>query len=153
MYAFAFCYALTLHYTIMCLLHNKLNSACVVYAQRAKRVSLDGEITHTHDTCERTLTCISLFLTQRTITAHVLHTHYSAPKGFDWEERSPTVSGGNVAQRAAVFVSKYWYVCLVLFVLLSLCCFVFRMGLIWGKDRLLMLAAATLHSALLFFSK
>lgn len=31
---------------------------------------------------------------------HVLHTHYSAPKGYDWEEGGIPVSEQNVAERA-----------------------------------------------------
>jgi lysosomal alpha-mannosidase len=32
--------------------------------------------------------------------AHVLHTHYSAPQGFDWEDGMPQVTPGNVGDRA-----------------------------------------------------
>lgn len=35
---------------------------------------------------------------------HVLHTHYSAPKGFDWEEGAPQV-GSNVEGRAQALIS------------------------------------------------
>eukprot|EP00954_Amorphochlora_amoebiformis_P000727 56689-Amorphochlora_amoeboformis.AAC.1 len=31
---------------------------------------------------------------------HVLHTHYSAPKHFDWEEGAPQVNAGNVQSRS-----------------------------------------------------
>lgn len=39
---------------------------------------------------------------------HVLHTHYSAPKGFDFEESwsAVPVHGGNVKERARVFVEE-----------------------------------------------
>mmetsp|Transcript_3054 Transcript_3054/g.4548 ORF Transcript_3054/g.4548 Transcript_3054/m.4548 type:complete len:1202 (+) Transcript_3054:113-3718(+) len=37
---------------------------------------------------------------------HVLHTHYSAPKGFDWEEGAPQVNGRNVEARAQVLVGQ-----------------------------------------------
>ena len=42
------------------------------------------------------------------IFTHVLHTHYSAPKGFDWEERgiSPKLTAKNVVQRAAVYIKE-----------------------------------------------
>jgi len=36
----------------------------------------------------------------------VLHTHYSAPRGFDWEEGAVEVHAGNVGQRAAEFVRE-----------------------------------------------
>jgi hypothetical protein len=35
-----------------------------------------------------------------TMFTHVLHTHYSAPKGFDWEEGAMPVSSSNVGMRA-----------------------------------------------------
>ena len=31
---------------------------------------------------------------------HVLHTHYSAPKGFDWEDGAPAVGDYNVDERS-----------------------------------------------------
>jgi hypothetical protein len=42
------------------------------------------------------------------IVTHVLHTHYSAPKGFDFEEgwSSVRVTAGNVAQRARVLADE-----------------------------------------------
>lgn len=39
------------------------------------------------------------------IFAHVLHTHYSAPEGFDWEGGSPGISEATVADRAALLAS------------------------------------------------
>lgn len=36
---------------------------------------------------------------------HVLHTHYSAPQGFDWEEYAPSVDDNSVASRAAQLIS------------------------------------------------
>jgi len=41
------------------------------------------------------------------IFTHVLHTHYSAPKGFDWEESgSKVVTSQNVAQQASRLVKE-----------------------------------------------
>lgn len=39
---------------------------------------------------------------------HVLHTHYSAPKGFDWEERdTPKLSSASIVEkRAAAYVAE-----------------------------------------------
>ena len=36
---------------------------------------------------------------------HVLHTHYSAPQGFDWEEYAQAVDDNSVASRAQQLVS------------------------------------------------
>ena len=38
------------------------------------------------------------------LLTHVLHTHYSAPQGFDWEEFAPVVDEGSVASRARQLV-------------------------------------------------
>ena len=41
------------------------------------------------------------------IFTHVLHSHYSAPRGYDWEEPGvPRVSSWNAGSRAASLVSK-----------------------------------------------
>jgi len=40
------------------------------------------------------------------IFTHVLHTHYSAPKGFDWEEGAPQVNSMNVENRANQLTSE-----------------------------------------------
>ncbi|KNC56371.1 alpha-mannosidase 2 [Thecamonas trahens ATCC 50062] len=40
------------------------------------------------------------------LLTHVLHTHYSAPKGFDFEEHSMPISPSNVASRATVLVRE-----------------------------------------------
>ena len=37
---------------------------------------------------------------QTDMLTHVLHTHYSAPKGFDWEDGAPGVSDYNVDERS-----------------------------------------------------
>lgn len=37
------------------------------------------------------------------ILTHVLHTHYSAPQGFDWEERGITITTSNVEARCNQF--------------------------------------------------
>jgi hypothetical protein len=37
---------------------------------------------------------------------HVLHTHYSAPRGFDWEEGAELVSTGRIEFRAREFVDQ-----------------------------------------------
>jgi len=43
--------------------------------------------------------------TNSDMLTHVLHTHYSAPQGFDWEEHSPTISSSNVGSRADALVN------------------------------------------------
>lgn len=43
--------------------------------------------------------------TGTTMFTHVLHTHYSAPKGYDWEERSATITGSNVESKALQLVN------------------------------------------------
>lgn len=40
------------------------------------------------------------------IFTHVLHTHYAAPIGFDWEEHSPTISANNLHSRAEILVQS-----------------------------------------------
>ena len=37
---------------------------------------------------------------------HVLHTHYSAPQGFDWEEYAPGVDDNSVSARATQLVNQ-----------------------------------------------
>jgi hypothetical protein len=44
--------------------------------------------------------------TNTDLLTHVLHTHYSAPRGFDWEEGSPHVNPQTVESRAQALVEQ-----------------------------------------------